>query len=197
MKYTNKEELRAAVLERRDELDDDTIERASALFCDRLEAHPVYSNARGIAGYAAIRGELDPSRLLTDALDEGRSVYLPRVIDAHHLEFARFRGFDALEEGPFGVMEPQGPAEPLRDIDLFFVPGVGFDRDGGRIGFGRGYYDRVLGRRLALAGDDPTFVGCCYEWQLVDDIIPVESHDVAMHYVATDNAIIKCRSTQR
>jgi 5-formyltetrahydrofolate cyclo-ligase len=189
----DKENLRAAVLERRGQLEDETVRRASQLMCERLETHPVYEAATSIAGYAAFRGEIDPKSLLDDALDDGHGVYLPRVVDEHHLEFSQIEHHDELEEGAFGLMEPQGPAADLSEIDIFLVPGVAFDRQGGRIGFGRGYYDRVLSRRLeADRAEKAVFIGVCYDWQLVDDPIIVEPHDVAMDLVATDTEIIRC-----
>jgi 5-formyltetrahydrofolate cyclo-ligase len=189
----HKEQLRAAVLEHRGELDSDTIRRASELMCERLAADPVFEQAACIGGYSAIRGEIDPRALLKGALERGRVVCLPRVVDQHHIEFCEVSDFAKLREGAFGVMEPQGPAIELGRIDVFLVPGVAFDERGGRIGFGRGYYDRLLGRRRQL-DDAPTaiFVGICYDWQLVDDAIAVEPHDVAMDLVATDNGIIRC-----
>ncbi|MGM0558443.1 MAG: 5-formyltetrahydrofolate cyclo-ligase [Myxococcota bacterium] len=188
-----KEQLRAAVLERRGRLDDDTIERASQLMCERLEAAPVYEAATSIGGYSAIRGEIDPKPLLEDAIADGHAVYLPRVVDEHHLEFAKIDDYDALQVGAFGVLEPQGPPAELSEIDVFLIPGVAFDRNGGRIGFGRGYYDRILGRRLeAERADEAVFIGVCYDWQLVDDPIVVEPHDVAMDMIATDTEIICC-----
>ena len=192
----HKEKLRAAVLEHRGELDADDIERASVLLCHRLGAHSVYKQADCIGGYSAIRGEIDPRCLLEDALDDGRIVCLPRVIDEHHIEFSQIEGFDALEEGAFGVMEPRGPAIDLGRIDVFLVPGVAFDPHGGRIGFGRGYYDRLLGRRRAMDdGDSAVFIGICYEWQLVEDTIAVEPHDVAMDVIATDQEILRVAET--
>lgn len=117
-----KEELRAAVLERRGELDQRTVYRDSELMCQRLVRHSVFKEADTIAGYSAIRGEIEPRSALGDALEDGKRVYLPRVVDEHHLEFVQIEGFAGLEEGAFGVLEPQGPAAPLGEIDLFLVP---------------------------------------------------------------------------
>ena len=96
------------------------------------------------------------------------------------------RGHGDLESGAYGLMEPKEDcaiADPQR-IDLILVPGTAFDREGGRIGQGAGYYDRFLETRGALR------VGVCHSFALLERV-PCEMHDAAMDYVITPGGIIR------
>ena len=106
---------------------------------------------------------------------------------------------ESLEEmvvGKWNILEPpkelwgdpaQGGGE-AEELDFVMVPGVGFDRDGGRMGNGQGYYDRLLER----ARPDCPLVALCYESQLFDEIL-VAPHDVYMDYVVTEDAVYRGR----
>ena len=84
--------------------------------------------------------------------------------------------------GAFRIEEPDGDnTVDISDIDLIIVPGVAYDRDGNRVGRGKGYYDRLLRRSTA------TTIGVCYDFQLFDEI-DAEEHDIPVHFVVTDRA---------
>jgi 5-formyltetrahydrofolate cyclo-ligase len=104
------------------------------------------------------------------------------------LKLALVGSLEEVEPAPFGLLEPkealrqdQARAVPPADVDFFVVPGVAFDRHGGRLGHGRGYYDRLL----AHARPDATLAGLCFEVQLVDEV-PMSGHDVRLDYVVTE-----------
>lgn len=132
---------------------------------------------RTIAVYSPLFGEVDPSEAIM-GLPDRRWVY-PRVSGHHHLTF---HTGENLTSGSFGIMEPaEGSAEvPLEEIDAFLCPGLAFDRNGGRLGRGRGFYDRLL----AQARPDALKIGICHGFQLVKDTFS-EAHDVRMDEVIT------------
>ncbi len=133
-----------------------------------LLSHPAL---RTIAIYSPLPGEADLStviRLHPDIL----WVY-PKV-SGHHLTF--HSGNDH-RPGAFGILEPhhESPEVPLQEIDAFICPGLAFDKSGGRLGRGRGFYDRLL----AQTRPDALKIGICFEFQLVPDTFS-EPHDIAM-----------------
>ncbi len=127
--------------------------------------------------YAALPDEVDLSALFPEV-----ELVLPRVV-GHHLTLHRVRSLDALSVGAWGIREPSTDCEqiPPRDVDLAVIPGRAFDERGGRLGRGKGFYDRALVELRA----DVTRVGVCFDCQLVD-AVPRDSHDVEVHQVLTE-----------
>jgi|GEM_PF-1903589 len=111
---------------------------------------------------------------------KGLRLYLPRMV-GDDLEVCRYDSDEDLREGPFHVLEPTGKAigkEELESIDVILVPGMLFDKEGRRLGRGKGYYDRLL---ATMKGKAHT-IGVCYESQVVDEL-PVEEHDIRVEKV--------------
>jgi 5-formyltetrahydrofolate cyclo-ligase len=140
-----------------------------------LDARPEH---RHIALYSALPGEADPSTLTATHAD--RYWYFPRC-DGENLSFHRVENpHSDLLPGAYGILEPSPalPAVDLEIIDVFLCPGLAFDPRGGRLGRGRGYYDRVLSRSRA----DALKIGVCLPHQLVPDTF-TEPHDILMDLV--------------
>lgn len=132
---------------------------------------------RVVAVFAALPGEVDLRALPGEI---GRVWAFPRV-EAGDLVFHEVRDFDKdLEKGAYGIMEPRAdlPSVEIGNVDIFLCPGLAFDAKGGRLGRGKGFYDRMLGQ----ARPDATKVGVCFGFQLVDGIV-MEGHDVRMDAV--------------
>lgn len=134
-------------------------------------------NIKVAAIYSALPGEVDLHILLKD---ENRVWVFPKV-EGNDLVFYQVKSLeDDLVTGAFDILEPKSDLEPfeISEIDLFLCPGLGFDHSGGRIGRGRGFYDRVL----AKARPDAVKLGVCFGFQLVDSIY-MEEHDIRMNGV--------------
>jgi len=162
---------RRTVLSRRDLMPADARELASAAIAGRVL--PLLPDGL-VAIYAPKSSEVDTA-VLAAALGD-RAVY-PRIGDDLVLAFAP----GPLAPGAFGLREPTGPAVPLADIAAFVVPGVAFDRDGGRLGWGRGYYDATLARVHART------IGVAFECQLVERV-ERDAHDINLEFVVTEVA---------
>ena len=134
--------------------------------------------------------ELDTSPLLQLARRRGCVIALPRVTSKRHARM-RFFVFDgSMKRGAFGIREPGGQLamQPLA-LDIVFMPLVGFDAAGNRMGMGRGFYDRCLARRITLRNwRRPLLVGIAYEAQQVSSL-PARRHDVPMDMIVTDRAL--------
>lgn len=132
---------------------------------------------RTVAIFSALPGEVDLRSLCSK--DE-RIWVLPKVV-GDELVFHRVRSFDHdVAPGAYGIREPRDDLEKVDvgKIDLFLCPGLGFDLKGGRIGRGKGYYDRILEK----ARPDAVKLGVCFGWQLVEEV-EMEDHDIRMNGV--------------
>lgn len=141
-----------------------------------------------VALYAAKGTEVDTVPIDAFARARGLRVVYPRIIDGQRrLDFHEVE-IDALVEGKFAIREPRAdaPAVELATIAAFVIPGLAFDRAGGRIGWGRGYYDATL----AAANPQALRIGLAFECQLVETAAR-DAHDVPLHYVVTEAAVYR------
>ncbi len=181
---SDKATLRETLTARRKTLTPELIDARGLKIQSRLLATPYYQHAQTLALYAPIRGEVPTRDILVAAIADGKSVCYPLShVHGRVLSFRRIRSELELEPGRLGVHEPTDAAElvSVEQIDLFVVPGLGFTRDGKRLGRGGGYYDATL----RGAGDDARRVGLAFEEQLVDQM-PFTPEDVEMDLVVTE-----------
>lgn len=139
-------------------------------------------SAYTVMAYWPMRNEISLLGLITNNQD--KAWVLPRILPNRQLALLRFDP-DKLERHPWGMYEPLESCDAVQreSINMVLVPGVGFSKDGSRIGYGGGYYDRLLKGMAAVR------VGITHSQMLVDRI-PAESHDCLMDYVATQEGII-------
>jgi 5-formyltetrahydrofolate cyclo-ligase len=179
------------MLERRRALD--PIQRAgwSVAIQRRVIDLPSFAASRTVALYAPLGGEPDTRALWEAASRAGKRVMLPGLGAQEQPEFRPAGRPEALSVGQLGFQEPaRGESVPAVEIDLFLAPGLAFDRQGHRLGRGKGFYDRLLaGRR-----PDSTTVGITFEAVLVDQLVS-EPHDVVMDFVVTEAALYTARRT--
>lgn len=160
---------------------------------DRLVAMPQYQRSHCVMWYVDVRDEVRTRNALFDQLTEHGRVVVPYCV-GDQLGLFELRNPLELAVGRFGILEPR---ETLREdlarrvlaeeLDLVVVPGVAFDRTGGRLGHGKGFYDRCLQAIRA----DTLRVGLAFDCQIVSQV-PVESHDIAMNWVVTEKETIDC-----
>lgn len=160
----------------------------SEAICARLAAMPEFVRAACIHAFWPLerRREIDLRPLLRSAHRTGKRVLLPVVLpgETPRMRAALFEGEDHLRVGPWGVHEPMAlESVPLEDIDLVIVPGLGADRAGYRLGYGRGFYDAFL------AGVHAPSICPIFEACLVDRL-PIDPHDIPVSYLATESRLI-------
>lgn len=184
--------MRAALLEKRRAVPEEARRDWSARIASGLRALDAYRTAGRVMCYAAVRGEVGTAEIVRELLARGARVALPRCDrPTGRIEARWIRDFDAdLEAGCFGIPEPRGAAGEARagEIDLFIVPGVGFDPWGARLGWGMGFYDAFL----SSAAPSAPKVGLAYETQVVPRIA-AGPRDVPVDVVVTEERTIDCR----
>lgn len=174
----SKTELRRLIRAERSVINHDEI-------CKRILEHPWYQRAKTVMAYAALPSEADLSLVIEDVLASGKTLILPRCEDMEQMTARRVGSLDALSTGAYGILEPgdELPVVEKGTIDLVLVPGMAFDRQGGRLGKGKGYYDRFLRDFRGYK------IGVCI--RLMDEI-PMDANDIRMDTVITETEVILC-----
>jgi len=180
-----KQTLRKRVTTARKALTDSYRALASSKMLDALFALPAYQSAQTVFLYASMPEEVQLYGLMKQALADGKTVCLPLITGKGTMEAVWLSSLADLVTGKYGILTV-APSKrriiPAEKIDFVLVPGAAFDRKGGRLGLGAGFYDRFLtekapqGYRCALA----------FSCQLVERV-PMEPHDVAVQYIVTEN----------
>jgi 5-formyltetrahydrofolate cyclo-ligase len=168
--------------EHKDELSREIVARFMAL--------PAYQAAKTVLFYLDVRSEVRTRHSLADALASGKKIVVPYCVDGE-LELFHFEHMDELSVGMYKILEPKPELRTIAakqvdvvELDLIMVPGVAFDRRGGRTGHGKGYYDKLLEH----ARPETPLVALAFECQMFDEI-PMQSHDVFMDAVVTEKAV--------
>lgn len=147
----------------------------AALKADK-EFKKMYDNARVIAVYKAVGGELPCDALAAYMRSSGKKTLYPRV-QGDDMVFIEVKDpKKELQKGSFGIPEPDGKKGAFDGkIDIVIMPGIAFDPEGNRLGQGKGYYDRWIGS--VPESDRPLLIGVCMEYQMMG-LIPVNSSDI-------------------
>jgi 5-formyltetrahydrofolate cyclo-ligase len=180
-----KKALRKLVLAQRDALDAATRREASAAISRRLCADPRYASAQVVAAYASFGSEFDTSAFLMEVMAQGKVLVLPRIDKANaRLELRRIADPQKdLVSGVWGIQEPALHCEslPVEAVDFMLVPGVAFTRAGDRLGYGGGYYDRLM---TGLRPQVPR-IAAAYSMQVVG-AVPMGERDQPVTAVVTE-----------
>ena len=181
----DKNSIRTALLQRRKLLSRADVDAKSSAAQTQLLGLPAFQRAKTLALYSPIRNEVETHRILTASLAAGKQVCYPCVF-ADELRFFEVRSPADLQVGCFGICEPGHQSIEISpaQIELLLVPGVAFDRQGHRLGYGRGYFDRLL--------NDGFFCGLSvrfgYDFQ-IQEKLPAEEHDQKVALLVTDKEI--------
>lgn len=165
---------------------EDKAER-SALICSSLFSLSEYKNAGYIAIYKALPSEVSTDNIITTALSQGKIVALPKTVGSK-MTFYKIGQNEPLIKSPFGVLEPEENEENLlspQDFDLIIVPGVAFDRNKNRLGYGKGCYDRFLPETRGV------IIALCFDGQLAEsNELITHEFDIKMQKLITESEII-------
>jgi 5-formyltetrahydrofolate cyclo-ligase len=169
-------------------------DEVSRAICARFMTLPAYRSAKTVMWYVDAGSEVRTRHTLPEALGHDKRVVVPWcVVETNTLELFHLADMSELVEGAYKILEPKPELRQLAnkvvrptELDLVMVPGTAFDLRGGRMGQGKGYYDRLLGSARANA----PLVGMAFDCQIFDEI-PVAAHDVFMDLVLTETRQIE------
>lgn len=178
--------MRQRMIARRRELSTSVRDQLSRAMCTRLLGTPEWRHARSVALYRSLADEIGTDALRPAAEGEGKRLYYPRCEARRTLAFVPIDHLTSWIDGPFGIWEPQGKGAPVDEIDLIVVPLLAFDRLGGRLGYGAGFYDRALAKYSGFK------VGVAMGLQEVP-AVPQTETDVPLELIVTDSEVIRPR----
>jgi 5-formyltetrahydrofolate cyclo-ligase len=183
-----KRDVRRRVLAARDALEQSTRDAMGVAAAERFLSLPEVASARVVMAFSSFGSELSMDPLIERLCARGVLVGLPRVV-GRELEVRSFRPGDPTTLTSFGAREPSAgdPIEP-DSIDVIVTPAVAFDREGRRVGYGGGYYDRFFLR----ARPDARRVGIGAALQIVQEPLPAGHFDLRVHAIVTPEEIVRC-----
>jgi len=198
----DKTALRQQMLQLRSQLKPKFLENSAKRMGGQIAALPAFREAEYVMLYHSFKNEAGTLPLIQYCLNTNKKVVLPLVVKTSapegeavagdsilELQAYQIPGLDALKPGSMGIMEPDpllcAPVDPAM-IDLIVVPGVAFDAVGGRIGYGKGCYDRFLPQLL----DDVPVIGLAYDFQVLPRV-PQNADDIRMDLIVTEKGILK------
>lgn len=173
-----KKEIRKEISEIKKKMSLERKKIASSQIFNRLEKLSEFNQSCVILAYHSLMDEVFTHATIK-RWSKNKTVLLPKVV-GDDLELRKYSSDDDLKIGSYGIMEPCGELwTDYSAIDLAVIPGVAFDKEGNRLGRGKGYYDRLLPKLSC------TKIGVCYPEQLLD-FIPVDEHDISMDIVVSE-----------
>lgn len=208
----NKNILRKTILNARDAMEQSEVIRKSKIIIDKLMSMEAWKDSNVIMSYVNFKNEVITIDFIKKSLSEGKRVAVPLVtqISKEDCSQSKARKVEKmiipceiynldtdLERSSFGILEPKKDKRreiDVRDIEMIIVPGIAFDINKNRLGFGAGYYDRFL-KSIRQKHQENTrrhnlTIGIAFEEQLVDTV-PVEVHDVPLDIIITEKRVIE------
>ncbi|MBC8586934.1 5-formyltetrahydrofolate cyclo-ligase [Paratissierella segnis] len=187
--------LRRQILDKRSKLGKNEHEIYSNSILNSLLNSAYYKNSKTIMTFVSFSDEVDTHELIKAGIRDDKNLVVPITIkETKELKLSLVTNFNELEPGYYNILTPKKEFIRYKDpelVDLIIVPGVVFDREGYRIGYGGGYYDRFLSKidknvpRIAIA----------FDLQIIDKV-PREYYDIPVDYIITEKEIIDCNNSQ-
>ncbi len=178
----HKKEIRTYMKDFRKSLSESEFTNKSILVFSKLIQSDYYNQANVILTYVSFKNETDTIRLIDYSLNIGKKVAVPKIIN-NIMDFYYINSLDELSRGFFGVMEPVDTTRKYSYVensnDIIIVPGLAFDMDKSRLGYGGGYYDNYLKDKSI------TKAAICFKEQIIEHV-PSQAHDIKMDIIITD-----------
>ena len=180
----NKAEIRQKMLRKRNQLSVMEQKIYSDKISERIIKSSLYAKCEYLCIYQAFRNEVSCDKIMKQALNDGKYVFVP-VTNSNNktMEFYQITEYTKWKAGAYGIMEPvfNNSTPVLKNVALILMPGLVFDRDKHRIGYGGGYYDKYLASHM-----DHTTIALCYHFQIIKASLPFNKYDILPDYIATD-----------
>jgi 5-formyltetrahydrofolate cyclo-ligase len=188
-----KKRLRDELLKKRENISPEEKRLKEAAIKKRLLALADFKKSKSVLFYASFRSEVDTMLCIRHALKQEKNVSLPLVDEKNkRLRLYKIKDISELVPGYMGIPEPgvtEGREIDIGEVDLVIVPGAGFDTKGNRLGYGFGYYDKLLSNSKRHI----TTIALAFEEQIVPSV-PNEIHDIKIDKIITDKRVINCKT---
>ncbi|HOA19492.1 MAG TPA: 5-formyltetrahydrofolate cyclo-ligase [Sedimentibacter sp.] len=182
----SKSKIRKRILNVRNNMSKEDVKKNSNAIMDKITSLDIYKHSKVVFIYMDFKNEVMTSNLIKRMLSEKKRVVIPYTDSINTVLIpSEITKESDLKQNSFGYFEPKSilPVN-IEEIDLVIVPGVVFDKNLNRIGFGKGYYDKILNRLKPSAKK----VALAHDFQVLEDI-PAEEHDVKMDMIITEKNI--------
>ncbi|MDR3596977.1 5-formyltetrahydrofolate cyclo-ligase [Clostridium sp.] len=190
--FNIKKILRKEILEKRENIDITIKKKMDKEILNRFYESKYYNEARNVFIYISYGSEIDTKDIINKALKENKRIYVPRTeFKTRIMDAVEISSLDKLIENSYGILEPS-ENEPHIDpngLDLILVPGVAFDRNGGRMGYGAGFYDRYFKKINSDNIKRITKLALAYDFQVIGEV-PMEELDIPVDYIITEKEFI-------
>ncbi|MBU3840191.1 MAG: 5-formyltetrahydrofolate cyclo-ligase [Candidatus Ruminococcus intestinipullorum] len=181
-----KKDIRSRILQKRQALTEEERTCFSDMILQKVISHPWYQMADTIYCYASFSSEVSTNQIISHAWKSGKRVALPKVVGSRKMEFYYIQGFEDLNYGFRGILEPSTSQRAFAEHGLMLMPGAVFDPYCGRIGYGGGFYDAYLGEHNSI-----NTIALAFQVQIVEHI-PMEEHDIRPQIVLTEKESYSC-----
>ena len=172
------------MLKKRNSMGKKAIKQKSAKIIKKLTSLKEFKRSKTILGYASIRSETMTLDFIKRLLKNKRKKLVLPKVEGKRMVLSKIDDFAELKKGSFfNILEPR-KIKKVKKVDLILVPGIAFDQTGHRIGYGKGYYDRLLKKTKAVK------VGLAFELQLIDKV-PNHPHDVPVDMVVSEKRVMR------
>jgi 5-formyltetrahydrofolate cyclo-ligase len=168
------------MLERRNKLNSLEIAKRSKSIQEFVINSKEFRQAKVVGAYFAFGSEVTTESIIEQAKTLVKKIALPRV-EEDKITFYELSSIKSLIRGRFGIMEPP-PYVPISEIDILVVPGIAFDKTGNRLGYGKGYYDRLM------SGKQTFSIGLAYSFQLLENL-PYDRYDKRLDAIASEDGL--------
>jgi 5-formyltetrahydrofolate cyclo-ligase len=168
------------MLERRNKLNSLEIAKRSKSIQEFVINSKEFRQAKVVGAYFAFGSEVNTELIIEQAKTLVKKIALPRV-EEDKITFYELSSIKSLIRGRFGIMEPP-PSVPISEIDILVVPGIAFDKTGNRLGYGKGYYDRLM------SGKQTFSIGLAYSFQLLENL-PYDRYDKRLDAIASEDGL--------
>lgn len=191
-KTVTKESIREEIKNKREKLSREDVEDKSKLVKEKLFSLPEFQAAKTIAFYVALKksNEVETEGMIKEALTMGKQVLVPITdLIENRIILSEIKNWDDLVPGSFGILEPLPEVRkiyPYEAVRLAIVPGVAFDLECHRVGYGLGFYDSFLSKLTKYIPK----IGLAFEMQIMENL-PKESHDIKLDKIITEERIIE------
>ena len=190
--FQDKKILRKEIIEKRNNINLVKREEKDKKIFNKFYETQYYNEAENIFIYISYASEINTKEIINKALKDNKKIYVPRTeFKTRNMDAVRITSLDNLVESAYGILEPstEMPHIDPNELDLIVVPGVAFDRNGGRMGYGAGFYDRYFKKINKENISKIVKLALAYEVQMLDKV-PMNEQDVPVNYIITENEFI-------